>query len=381
MTTKDYYEILGVSRDASPDEIKRAYRRLAMELHPDRNPDRHDAEERFKELSEAYAVLSDPDKRRRYDRFGPDGVRGAGPTIDPSIFEEIFGGRTGFGGLEDLFESLFGAGRPGGTSRTRARRGDSLIYRLEIDFDEAVRGTEVKLRIPRSVSCDACEGSGAAPGGIEPCRTCRGMGQVVSQVGFMRIAQTCPACGGRRHVVRRPCTECGGSGRREVERPVTVKVPAGVDTGTRLRIRGEGEGGWRGGPPGDLFVEISVRPHENLARDGADVHSQLEVSFADLVLGTECEVPGLDGPETVRVPPGTEPGTTIRLKGRGIPRLGGRGRGDHIVHVVARPPARLDRRERELWQQLRELEKERRERAGEGDGGLLGRVRDMFGGD
>jgi molecular chaperone DnaJ len=383
VSSSDLYAILGVSRDASPDEIKRAYRRKALELHPDRNPDREDAEEHFKELSQAYAVLSDPEKRQRYDRFGEAGLGGQASGFDPSAFQDIFGG-AGFGGIEDLFESLFG-GAMGGMGGARARRGGprrgaSLRYGLEIDFEEAVFGTEVSIRVPKRRTCDACGGKGAPLDGISACGTCEGRGQVVSQMGFMRIAQTCPACGGRGQVVRDPCKSCGGDGIVSEESTVTVRIPPGVEGGTRLRIQGEGDAGGRGGPPGDLFVDISVRPHPHLTRDGADVHSELSVGFPDLVLGTDAEIEGLHGEESVQIPAGTEPGTTIRLRGRGIPRLGRRGHGDHVVHVVARPPRKVSGRERELWEELRGLSRPGEEKR-DGEGGLFGRVKDFLAGD
>jgi len=372
---KDYYAILGVSRDATQEEIKRAYRRRALELHPDRNPDRADAEERFKELAEAYGVLSDPDKRARYDRYGPEGFDGP-PPFDPSIFEEVFGSFGGGFGLEDLFEHLFGGGL-GGPRRGRGprpRRGRDLAATLELEFEEAVFGVETSLTLHRREPCPACGGSGAAPGGIVTCRTCGGQGRVVVRTGFLQMAHTCPACGGEGRVVRERCRQCRGAGQVEVERKIRVAVPAGVDDGTRLRVAGEGEPGAAGGPPGDLYVDIRVREHPELRREGADVHQELEVGFADLVLGTRLAVETLHGEETVDVPPGTAPGTTLRLRGRGVPRLGRRGRGDHVVHLVARPPRRVPARERELWERLRELEHERLARSRR-RGGILERVR------
>lgn len=382
--SNDYYEILGVARDASPEDIKKAYRRKAMELHPDRNPDREDAEERFKELSEAYAVLSDADKRQRYDRFGKEGLGGSPGGFpggfDPSQFHDIFG-QGGFGGIEDLFESFFGGGAGrAGARRSGPRKGRSLQYHLELDFEEAAFGTEVDLRLPRSVSCETCGGRGAAPGGIATCGTCRGAGQVVQQMGFMRIAQTCPACGGAGEIVRDACSDCSGRGSVQEERQVRVRVPAGVDDGARLRLRGEGDAGARGGPAGDLFVEISVRPHEIFLREGDDVHAELRVTLPDLALGVTRTVPGLqESEEELTLPAGSEPGTQLRLKGRGVPRLGGRGRGDLVYHVVARPPKKMSSDERELWEQLRDLQGD--PAAEDEGGGLFGRVRDFFSGD
>jgi molecular chaperone DnaJ len=386
VSTIDYYEVLGVSRDASAGDIKRAYRRLALELHPDRNPDRADAEEKFKELSEAYAVLSNPEKRARYDQFGHAAFGGASPGgFDPSIFEEIFGAGAGagspFGGLDDLFESLFGAGMGRRAGGGGARRGAGLRYRLEVGFEEAVFGTEVKIRVPRTETCATCAGQGAPPEGISTCSTCAGAGQVVSQMGFMRIAQTCPGCRGTGRQIETPCPDCSGAGRVQTERTVTVRVPPGVDDGTRLRIQGEGDGGARGGPPGDLYVDISVRPHERFTREGFDVHSEFELLLPELVLGTEREIEGLHGTESVQVPAGTDPGAVIRLKGRGVPRLGRRGHGDHLLHVVARPPRKLGSRERQLWQELLEIAAERARREQGENGGLFSRMKDFLGGD
>jgi molecular chaperone DnaJ len=387
VSNNDYYEILGVSRDASADEIKKAYRKKALELHPDRNPDRDDAEDRFKELSEAYAVLSDPDKRQRYDRFGAAGLGGR-PGFDPSDFQDIFGG-AGFGGIEDLFESLFGGGGRRGGRAAGPRRGASMRYNLEIDFEEAAFGTEVPIRVPRTEECDTCDGSGAAPGGMDVCGTCRGTGQVVSQMGFMRIAQTCPGCAGRGRRITKPCSSCEGQGVVAQERTVTVRIPPGVDDGTRLRLHGEGDAGTGGGPPGDLFVDIGVRPHAFLTRDGADVHSELELTFADLVLGVSTTVESLEGDEEVQVAAGTDPGTALRLRGRGIPKLRGRGRGDHVVHLVARAPRGPKGREKELWEELRSLSErpeprrssKRKRREGDDDEGFFDRVKDFLSGE
>ncbi|MCE5247167.1 MAG: molecular chaperone DnaJ [Candidatus Polarisedimenticolia bacterium] len=378
---KDFYAILGVERDVSPEELKKAFRRKALELHPDRNRDRADAEEQFKRLNEAYSVLSDPDKRARYDRFGVEGVSGNGGYghVDPSVFQDIFGG--GFGGLEDLFASVFGGGEMFGGGRNAssgARGGADLRYALEIDFKEAVFGTEVKLRLPRRETCKTCSGGGAAPGGLATCRTCRGAGRVASRMGFMQIAQTCPRCGGRGQTVERPCADCGGAGRVQSERTVAVRVPAGIDDGMRLRVAGEGDGGVMGGPPGDLYVDVAVRPHEAFVRDGADVHSELRVSFSDLALGGSFDVETVHGAETVDLPAGTEPGSEMRLKGKGVPRLGRRGQGDHVLHVVAKAPKKLGADERKLWEALRVLERGGTNGA---DKSILDRVKELIGGE
>jgi molecular chaperone DnaJ len=372
---RDYYEILGVERDASAEDIKKAYRKLALELHPDRNPDRADAEERFKDLTRAYATLSDPQKRAHYDRFGADAAAG-GAGFNP---EDLFRGGQ-FGGLEDIFEAFFGGRFAGGP---RQRKGADLGYQLEVEFEDAAFGSEVKLQIPRREPCPVCRGEGAEPGGASTCTSCRGSGQIVMSTGFIRLAQTCPHCAGRGRRITKPCKECRGDGSVSSERQVKVRIPAGVDDGTRLRLSGEGEAGERGAPPGDLFVEISVRPHRLFRRDGADVHAPLEVSFAELVIGGRFELKTIHGPETFEVEPGTEPGAQFVLRGKGIQKLRGRGRGDHYIHIVARPPQRLSERERELWAELHKLERERREGAAGDDEerSLFDKVKDLFSGD
>jgi len=379
---RDYYEVLGVPRGVGAEELKKAYRRRALEVHPDRNPGDPHAEERFKELTEAYTVLGDPARRARYDAGGFDAVSGA-PAFDPSIFEGIFGGQ-GFSSLDDLFEQFFGGGAPGGRS-AGPRRGDDLRYGLEIPLEEAAAGTEVKLRLPRSESCPKCEGSGAAPGGLATCSTCHGRGSVVARVGFVQFAQTCPACAGRGRTVRKRCGECDGNGRIATERTVRVRIPAGVDDKTRVRVAGEGDGGYLGGPPGDLYVDITVKAHATFSRDGSDIHATLTVGLADLVLGGSFEVPTLHGPAEVEIEPGTPPGSAIVLRGRGVPRLGRSGRGDHVVHVTARPPDTIDARERALWQELRDIEAARRaaavEPGADDERNLFERVKDFLGGE
>ncbi len=380
MSKRDFYDVLGVSREASQDEIKKAYRKRALDLHPDRNPDRHDAEEHFKELTEAYAVLGDPQKRARYDQFGPEGVGGGpGPFgADPSIFNDVFGGAGGLGGLESLFEQFFGAGVFGGAASSNGpRAGANQGYELQIEFEEAAFGTEVKIRLPRTESCPGCSGSGAASGGLVTCRTCRGSGRVAARMGFMQIAQTCPTCAGRGRTIDKPCAECHGAARIQTERTVKVRVPAGVDEGTRLRIAGEGHGGALGGPPGDLFVDITVKPHARFVRHGVDVHAELAVGLPDLALGGTFAVSTLHGEETVELPAGTEPGHEIRLKGKGVVRLGRRGHGDHVLHVVAHPPRKLSAEQRAHWEALRRLQSPDDVQGK----GLFERVKDFLGGD
>lgn len=329
---RDYYEVLGVSRNASASEIKSAYRKLAVKYHPDRNPDDPEAEERFKEAAEAYAVLSDTDKRARYDRFGHRGVGGAAGAgqggFDPSIFADF----------SDILGDVFGFGRRGGGRR--AQQGADLRYDLEISFEEAAFGTETRLKIPRLERCEDCSGSGSA-GNASPsvCRACGGHGQVRFTQGFFTVARTCPQCGGEGRVVTDPCATCRGEGRVERERSIEVTIPAGVDTGLRLRVPGEGEHGRRGGPPGDLYVVLSVKPHPEFRRDGPHVHSELSLSFPELVLGTSVAVDTLHGESTLEIPPGTPHGKEFRLRGKGIEDLGRGVPGHHVVHVKVEVPS------------------------------------------
>ena len=371
-TRRDYYEVLGVERDASLQEIKSSYRKLAVQYHPDRNPGDTEAEERFKEAAEAYAVLSDTDKRARYDRFGHAAAGGGG--FDPSVFSDfsdILGDLFGFG---DLF---------GGAQRGRARRGGAvagadLRYDLKITFEEAAFGTEPTLRIPRLETCDSCNGSGAE-GGKAPdnCPTCRGQGQVRFTQGFFTVARTCPQCNGGGVVVTDPCTSCEGRGRLEQERSIEVKIPPGVDDGARLRLSGEGEHGVRGGPAGDLYVVLHVEEHDRLVRHGADVIERAQISYAQAVLGTELEIETLHGSEDLTVPPGTAFGTIFKLRGCGIEHLGGRGRGDHLVEIHLRVPRPQDLSDREV-ELLRELAEAEGSEVRD-DKGVLGRVKDLFG--
>jgi molecular chaperone DnaJ len=344
VASKDYYEILGVRRDADDAALKKAYRTLARQHHPDRNPgDRH-AEERFKELSEAYAVLSDPDKRAHYDRFGT--VSGLGG-----------GAEAGFGTIfEDLFEGFFGGG---GGRRGRARRGEDLQYRLEISLEEAAQGLESKLQIPRHESCEVCRGTGQEAGTkAETCGTCRGQGQVRFSQGFLTVARPCPTCAGTGSINRHPCGACRGEGRMARQRLLTVTIPAGIADGNQLRLSGEGEGGLHGAPPGDLYVVVQIRPHEIFERQGADIVCALPLTYPQVCLGDEIEVPVLDGKAWLTVPPGTQPGQRLVLKGKGMPHLRGRGHGHALYEVVLEVPKKVSARERELLEELREASKE-----------------------
>lgn len=376
MPKRDYYEILGVSREATEREIKAAYRKLAVKYHPDKNPGDRDAEERFKEASEAYAVLSDAEKRARYDRFGHQETGGFG-GFDPSTF----------GDFADILGDLFGVGLGGGPRRrSGVTPGADLRYDLALTFEEAAFGTETTLRFPRLESCEECHGSGSA-GGKAPamCSTCGGHGQVRVSQGFFTMVRTCPRCGGEGRIVSDPCRQCRGEGRVERQRSLEVKVPAGVDSGARLRLAGEGEHGRRGGPPGDLFVVLQVEPHPVFRREGPHVIAELELAYPQAVLGGEVEIQTVHGAAAVAIPPGTQHGEQFVLKGKGIQRLDGRGggaRGDHVVLVKLRVPHPRDmsREERELVERLGELA-----RGGEAGGrdkdepGLLDRVKDLFG--
>jgi molecular chaperone DnaJ len=342
---RDYYDVLAVSRDADPEELKKAYRRLAVKIHPDRNGDA-DAEARFKELNEAYQILSDPDRRARYDRFGHEAFeQEAGGFGFAAGFDDIIG---------DLFGDFFGTARTRGSGgRTRARRGDDLQYRLELSFEEAARGCERTLEFARLHPCSVCEGSGATPGtSATTCAQCRGSGQIRLQQGFFSIAKTCSYCAGRGTVVKSPCATCGGAGTTRQDQTLNVKVPAGVDTGSRLKLRGEGEAGQAGGPPGDLYVVIDVAPHPIFQREGVDVVCEVPINFVHAALGTEIEVPTLDGKAKVKVPAGTQSGQIYRLRGRGIPQLGGYGTGDQLVRIVVETPRRLSARQRELLEEF-----------------------------
>ena len=349
MSKRDYYEVLGVNRDASEEEIKKSYRKLAMKYHPDRNPDNAKAEAQFKEAKEAYEMLSDADKRAAYDRYGHAGVdpsQGAGP------------GGPGFGGMGggfadafgDIFGDLFGGGRgrQGGVYR-----GADLRYNLEISLEEAARGTETQIRIPTMETCGTCKGSGARPGtSPTTCGTCGGQGQVRMQQGFFSIQQTCPACHGSGKTIAHPCPECGGAGRTKRYKTLAVKIPAGIDHGDRVRLAGEGEHGMAGGPPGDLYVVVQVRPHPVFERDGADLHCEMPISFGAAALGGEIEIPTLDGHAKLKIPAETQTGQVFRLRGKGIKALRGSGYGDLLCHVMVETPVKLTEAQKELLRQL-----------------------------
>jgi molecular chaperone DnaJ len=346
VTTRDYYEVLGVPRTGDEATIKSAYRKMALKYHPDRNPDDKEAEERFKDAAEAYAVLADPEKRGRYDQFGHAGVGGASGNAgyDPTIFAD-FGDI--LGGLGDLF-GFSGGGRRGGVMR-----GADLRYDLEISFEEAATGAETTLQIPREESCATCSGSGSAPGSTpERCTHCQGRGQIRFQQGFFTVARTCQHCGGIGRVIRKPCQTCHGNGRVTKERKLTVKIPAGIATAQRLRLTGEGELGGRGGPAGDLYVVVHVHEHDFFHREGDDLLCELPVSFPTLALGGDVEVPTLTEATSVNIPPGTQSDTRFRLRGKGMPNVSGRGHGDLYVAVKVAVPLKLSRDQKKLVEQL-----------------------------
>jgi molecular chaperone DnaJ len=347
MAKKDYYEVLGVNRDASEDDLKKSYRKLAMKWHPDRNPDNPKAEEHFKEAKEAYEVLTDAQKRAAYDQFGHAGV-------DPSAGAGAGAGFGGFGdAFGDIFGDIFGGAGGGGRQRSTVFRGADLRYNLEISLEDAARGTETRIRIPALEECETCHGSGAKPG-TQPtsCTTCGGHGQVRMQQGFFSIQQTCPRCHGTGKMVANPCGTCSGSGRIKKHKTLAVKIPAGVDEGDRIRLSGEGEAGVNGGPSGDLYVVIQIKPHNVFTRDHNDLHCEMPVSFTTAALGGEIEIPTLDGYAKIKIPAETQTGKIFRLRGKGIKGVRSSSHGDLQCHVVVETPVSLTSRQKELLQEF-----------------------------
>ena len=380
VSKRDYYEVLSVSRDADEAELKSCYRKLALAFHPDRNPDDPVAEEKFKEASEAYAVLSDPAKRQRYNQFGFAGVAGAASGAGAD-----FGDLGGFADVfNDLFGDIFGGGGRGGRRAGRGQRGADLRYNLEIDLNKVLSGYEATLEIPKMRSCEECSGSGARTGtSPKQCEGCGGAGQVMFQQGFFRVNRPCDECGGMGETIPNPCPDCRGRGRLESQQTIQVKVPAGVEDGSRLRLTGEGEAGISGGPPGDLYVVMTIRQHSLFERDGTDLHCEVPVQFVQAALGSELEVPTLDGKVSVRIPAGTQSGKLLRLRGKGLPPLRPRMdssqldrlRGDFFIRIFVEVPTRLNDRQRQI---LEEFADETDTEVSPATKGFLDKLRDFF---
>jgi molecular chaperone DnaJ len=348
---RDYYEVLQVSRTSDGEEIKKTYRKLAIEYHPDRNPNNEEAEERFKELSEAYAVLSDQDKRRMYDQFGHAGLGGTGGYTSGFDFANTFSDV-----FSDLFQDFFGVGRAG--RRSRGVRGDDLIYRINTTFEEAAFGTEKEIAYPRLVECDQCHGDGIEPGhSASECTVCSGRGEVRYQQAFFTVSRACPNCGGKGSIVEHPCKPCKGEGRSREDKTLTVKVPAGISDEMRLRIRGEGDSGLAGGGHGDLFVQISVEEHPFFYREGDDVICEIPVRMDTAALGGTIQMPTLDGPADLKIPGGTQPGQVFHFKGKGTSRLNGSGRGDQYVRIAVEIPSKLTKKQKQLLEELETMNK------------------------
>ena len=357
---QDYYEILGVSRSATQEEIKKAYRKLAVKYHPDKNPGNKDAEEQFKEVGEAYEALGNPEKRRIYDQFGHAGLSGQGfgggggfggfGGFDPfEIFERAFGG-------ESIFDSLFGFGRRSGRSSSGAARGSDLRYNLSLTLEEAAKGISKKIAITKRAVCSACKGSGASEGTKKvTCSQCGGTGQIRTAQGFFSISRPCAACGGTGQIIQNPCRNCGGSGTEKAKKTISLNIPPGVDTGSQLKVSGEGEAGFRGGPPGNLYVVIEVEQHSFFDRHGDDLLCEIPLSFPMVALGGSIDVPTLDGKVSLKIPAGTQSGKIFRLRGKGITNLHGYGTGDLHVRVIVETPQRLNREQKELLEKFEGL--------------------------
>jgi len=369
MAKRDYYEVLGLNRDASEEDIKKSYRKLAMKWHPDRNPDNPKAEEHFKEAKEAYEVLSDGHKRVAYDQYGHAGVDSSAAA----------GAGAGFGNFADAFGDIFGDIFGGGRSRSTVYRGADLRYNLEITLEEAARGTETRVRIPALEECGTCHGSGAKPG-TQPttCTTCSGHGQVRMQQGFFSIQQTCPRCHGTGKMIQNPCPACSGAGRVKQHKTLSVKIPAGVDEGDRIRLSGEGEAGVNGGPPGDLYVVIHIKPHAVFQRDHNDLHCEMPISFTTAALGGEIEIPTLDGYAKIRVPAETQTGKVFRLRSKGIKGVRSSTHGDLLCHVVVETPVNLTSRQKELLQELDNIDRKDAGRHNPRAKSWMDKVREFF---
>ncbi len=380
MAKKDYYEVLAVARDATEDDLKKAYRKLAMKYHPDRNRDDKDAEAKFKELNEAYDVLKDPEKRAAYDRFGHAAFeQGGGPGAGG-----FHGGNPFGGGFEDIFEEMFGrfGGRQGGRGGRANGRGADLRTQVEISLEEAFTGTKKTIRVPSSVACEACSGTGAEGGAsaAQTCPTCQGQGKVRAQQGFFLIERTCPTCGGQGRIIKNPCKICQGAGRVQRDRTLNVTIPAGVEDGTRIRLAGEGEAGLRGAPTGDLYVDVGVRPHPLFQRDGANIFVRVPLRMSQAALGGSVEVPSIDGGRAkVTIPAGTQTGDQFRLRGKGFSVLRSAARGDMYVQVSVETPQNLTKRQRELLEEF-EAEATRSGRSSPESEGFFAKVKEFWDG-
>jgi molecular chaperone DnaJ len=374
MAKRDFYEILGVAKSASEDEIKKAYRKLAMKYHPDRNPDNKEAEEKFKEVKEAYEMLTNPEKREAYDRYGHAGV-------DPN--SGMGGGGFGAGGFGDafgdIFGDIFGGSARGRSAGPQVYRGADLRYNLEISLEQAAAGFDTTIRVPSWDKCDTCHGSGAKPG-TSPvtCSTCHGHGQVRMQQGFFSIQQTCPKCHGSGKIIPEPCASCGGAGRIKRNKTLEVKIPAGIDSGMRIRSTGNGEPGTNGGPPGDLYVEIHIKPHTVFQREGDDLHCEMPISFSKAALGGEIEVPTLAGKVSFTIPEGTQTGKTFRLKGKGIKGVRSGYSGDLFCHVVVETPIKLTEKQKDLLREFDRLTNEGGAKHSPQSKGWMDKVKDFF---
>jgi molecular chaperone DnaJ len=371
MAKRDYYEVLGVNKDCAEEDLKKAYRRLAMKWHPDRNPDNPRAEDHFKEAKEAYEVLCDPNKRAAYDQFGHAGV-------DPQA--GMGAGAAGGAGFGDIFSDIFGeifGGQRGG--RSTVYRGADLRYNLEISLEQAAKGFETKIRIPGVAACETCKGTGARPGSQpQTCPACRGAGQVRVSQGPFSIAQTCPRCHGTGSIIPNPCTSCSGTGRTKLQKTLSVRIPAGVDEGDRVRLTGEGEPGVNGGPPGDLYVQVHIKPHGVFQRDHDDLHCEMPISFTIAALGGEIAIPTLDGSAKIRIPAETQSGKTFRLRGKGIKGVRSQSAGDLFCHVVVETPVSLTARQRELLREFETISQEDNARHNPRAKGWLDKVKEFF---
>ena len=364
---KDFYDLLGVARTATPDEIKKSYRKLALKYHPDRNPDDKDAGEKFREISEAYDALSDPDKRKNYDAYGHEGLRGFA-SRDFSSFDDIFSAFGDIFGGESAFGDFFGVGRrPRGPAR-----GTSLRVEIAIAFEEAARGVQKNVEIHRNELCDACQGQGGS--GVKGCPTCGGRGEVMASAGFFSIRQTCGGCGGRGRVVEKPCASCRGQGMLRRRREIAITIPAGIEDGTRMRVTGQGEPSRDGGTAGDLYCDVYVQAHAIFEREGSDIACTVPLSFSTAVLGGEVDVPTLDGTTKLKIPKGTRVGDVLRMKAMGMPRLNRSGRGDQFIRIVIDVPKSVNKRQEDLLREFAKLEDENR-----GNKGIFDRIKEYFG--